>query len=153
MSYPFFIWMSSPVDWKPCITETWHHLQVRARTFFRLEMDASKSPIRFFTRARMNRKCGWFLQNTCSAARITDSYRILKLLSNTSLIYGLTMSLYFSCELGLSNIICHTCTYLRTEILTKLLGTLTASMPNHYALASLPWHEIISTESEESKMN
>ncbi len=37
--------------------------------------------------------------------------------------------------------------------LTKLLGTLTASMPNHYALASLPWHEIISTESEESKRN
>ena len=82
ISYPFFTWILWPVDWKPCIAETWHHLQVWAPTFFRLEMDASKSPIRFFTRARMNRKCGWFLQDAWGAARITDSNRILRILSN-----------------------------------------------------------------------
>ena len=89
--YPFFTWISSPVDWKPCITETWHHLQVWAPTFFRLEMDASKSPIRFFTRARMNRKCGWFLQDAWGAARIRDSNRILRILSKTSWSHNVTV--------------------------------------------------------------
>ena len=68
-------------------------------------------------------------------------------------LHGLQCHRTFHVNWVLSDIICHTCTYLQTEILPKLLRTLTALMPNHCALVSLPWHEIISTESEDSKRN